>query len=461
MSNRRLPLAEVGVLIGKTPRWPRQTIMGTFEDTYVMYAGPRTGKTAAMSGMLLDAPGFGLSTSTRPDVWGHTSIPRSRKGPVLTLDVDPFSGIGSSLAWDLLDGCVHPSIAIERAGYLMHAAPRDKSGKDAFWDAMSATYLRLLLHAGELDGANILDVLAWARDTSTMEPVSILYRNANIAAPGWAEELAAFAAEDEEYRQNVARGVLSALGWLSDPAMAAIACPSQEKSLDVWKLLEEGGTIYLIGANKPHGSIAAYNACLTSHVWETGKRRAGLSPGFRLDPPALFVIDEPAITCPVALDRWLAEGGGWGMPIVTGVQSPAQLVRQWGAEGARIIRDCATIEMVFGGNTDPAELEANSSICGMLETWDYDKKKPRETRLYPPERIRTLEEGHAVVLHRNARPVQTVISRVWDRADYEPATMRPITPTRPVFPDGTPVITGTATDVVTREEMPVLVDGRS
>jgi hypothetical protein len=425
-------------------------IYGSYEDTYIVYAGPRTGKTGWMSNVLVDAPGFALSTSTRPDVWGHTSIPRSRRGPVLTLDPDPFSGIGSSLAWDMLDGCVLPQIAIERAGYLMHAAPKASDGKDAWWDHQSAELLRLLLHAGELAGANLLDVLAWARDPSSKEPVSVLYDSPQ-AAFGWAAELDDLSDQDQEFRQNVARGVTTALAWLADPVMAAIACPAPGKSFDAWQLMAEGGTIYLIGANKPHGSIAAYNAALTSHCWETGKRKAALSPGFRLDPAALFVIDEPAICAPVALDRWIPEAGGWGMPVVTGVQSPAQLIRLYGTEGARTVRDCATIEIVFGGNTDPAELKSISEICGSRDSWQHvpgtagRAKQTHEVALYPPERIRKLDDGHAIVLHRNARPVEALISRVWDRPGYERADVMPTTAyDGPVWPDGTPVITATA-----------------
>jgi hypothetical protein len=424
-------------------------IYGSYEDTYILYAGPRKGKTGCMSGMLVDAPGFALSTSTRPDVWGHTSIPRGKRGPVLTLDPDPFSGIGSSLAWDMLDGCVHPAIATERAGYLMHAAPKNEGGKDAWWDHQSAVLLRLLMHAGELCGANLMDVRAWAGDPSSKEPVSVLYQ-APRAAAGWAQELDELTSQTSgEQLQSIGSGATTALGWLSDPVMAAIACPPQEKTMNAWDLIAEGGTVYLVGANKPHGSIAAYNACLTSHFWETGKRMAALQAGFRLDPPALFVIDEPAITCPVPLDKWFPEAGGWGMPVVTGVQSPSQLVRQWGPEGARIIRDCATIEIVFGGNTDDKELDSVSAICGGQDSWDHvpgtgrTAKQTRETRLYPPERIRTLADGHAIVLHRSARPVEALISRVWDRPGYERAETMPAAPPFPVFPDGTPVITGT------------------
>lgn len=426
-------------------------VYGSHEDTYVVYAAPRTGKTGFLSGVLIDAPGFGLSTSTRPDVWGHTSIPRSKRGPVLTLDPDPFSGIGSSLKWDMLDGCALPQIAIERAGYLMHAAPKNDGGKDAWWDHQSAELLRLLLHAGELCGANLLDVKAWASDPSTKEPVQALYRSP-LAAYGWAGELDAISSQEPETLQSIARGVTTALGWLADPVMAGIACPPPGQSMDAWQLITEGGTAYLVGANKPHGSIAAFCAALTSHFWETGKRIAALSPGFRLDPPAMFVIDEPAITCPVPLDRWFAEAGGWGMPVATGVQSPAQLVRQWGPEGARIIRDCATIEIVFGGNTDPDELDSISKICGGKDSWKHVPgtgrrgKENYEARLYPPERIRTLEEGHAVVLHRSARPVEVLVSRVWDRPGYERAETMPATPpyAGPIWPNGTPVITGSA-----------------
>ena len=433
-------------------------VYGSHEDTYVAYAGPRKGKTAWMSGVLLDAPGFGLSTSTRPDVWGHTSIPRGKRGPVLTLDPDPFSGIGSSLKWDMLDGCVLPQIAIERAGYLMHAAPKNDGGKDAWWDHQSAELLRLLLHAGELAGANLLDVKAWAADPSSKEPVQVLYQS-RFTADGWARELDELSSStDGEFLQSVSRGVTTALGWLADPVMAAIACPGPGQSMDAWNLITEGGTLYLVAANKPHGSIAAFCAALTSHVWETGKRIAALSPGFRLDPAALFVIDEPAITCPVPLDKWFAEAGGWGMPVITGVQSPAQLIRQWGPEGARIIRDCATIEIVFGGNTDPDELDSISRICGGRDSWKHVPgtghrgKENYEARLYPPERIRTLEEGHAVVLHRSARPVEVLVSRVWDRPGYERAEAVPATPqyAGPVWPDGTPVLTGSAEPVLER-----------
>lgn len=429
-STRGLVPAQAGVLIGKGGR-PARALMGTHEDFYLVFAGPRKGKTGWMSGTLADAPGFALTTSTRVDVWAHTSVTRERRGPVCTLNPGGDGGVPTTLAWDLLDGCAWPAMAIERAGYLMDAAPHDASGRDAWWDHQGAQLLRLLLHAGALAGADARDVAAWARDPASSEPVSVL-DGTRGAAPGWGDELAALAdqaAGDGEFLRNVSRSALVALSWLSDPAMAAVACPRAGESLDAVQLLAEGGTVYVIGANQPHNPLRAYFACLTAHFFGTCKRVASVSPGLRLDPPAMFVIDEPAITCPVPLDAWSAEAGGHGITLVTGVQSPAQLARQWGPDGAKIIRDNASVRLMFGGHTDADELEAFSAVCGDADTWEHVRgpggrtRQPGTRRLFPPERLRTLGEGQAVLLHRSARPVLATIPRVWERAGYEKAEL--------------------------------------
>lgn len=445
---RLLPAQEAGVVIGRGGR-PKQVLMGTPEDFYLVHAGPRKGKTGWMSGVLADAPGFGLGSSTRVDMWAHTVIERERRGPVLTLNPGGDGGIPTTLAWDMLSGCAHPMLAIERAGYLMDAAPKDTSGKDAWWDHQGGELLRLMMHAGALAGATLRDVAAWVRDPSTGEPVSVLYGSPG-AAVGWAGELAAIcdqAGDDGEFLRNVSRSAVVALAWLADPAMAAVACPRPEDDLDMVQLLAEGGTMYLIGTDRPHGSFAPYYACLTAHGFDTAKRMASVSPGLRLDPPATLVIDEPAVGNPVPLARWSAEAGGHGITLVTGVQSPAQLARRWGEHDAKVIRDNATVTLIFGGHTDAGELDRFSAVCGDVDTWDRapggGKQPAPPRRLFPPERLRTLDEGTAVLLHRSARPVLAQITPVWERPGYQRAelpglTASPAAPARPALPAPAP-----------------------
>ena len=215
---------------------------------------------------------------------------------------------------------------------------------------------------------------------------------------------------------------------MSDPALAAIACPEPGEEFDAYAFLQSSGTVYLIGTDRPHAALAPYFACFTAHLFDCAKRLASVSPGNRLDPPLTLALDEPAITCPVPLDKWSAEAGGHGVTIVTGFQSPAQIRGRWGEDGAKTIRDNASVKLVFGGCTDHNELEALSAVCGTRDTYDTVKgpdgkktRQPRTDRLYPPERLRTLPEWQAVLLHRSARPVQVTITPVWDRPGYQKA----------------------------------------
>ena len=92
-------------------------------------------------------------------------------------------------------------VPITRAGYLMDAAPKDPSGKDAWWDQQGAVLLRLMLHAAALVHAPITDVAVWVADPEAPAPMAILAGHP-AAAPGWAAELAAMLGHDGDDLQN-------------------------------------------------------------------------------------------------------------------------------------------------------------------------------------------------------------------------------------------------------------------
>ena len=452
---RRLAAVAAGVLIG-TGGTPARMLMGTHEDFYLIYAPPRRGKTGWLAGVALDAPGACLATSTRVDIYAHTVIPRSAKGPGWVLNPGGDGGIPTTLGWSPLEGCHKPSVAMEHAGYLMDAAPHDKGGKDAYWQGRGHELLRIMMHAAALGGATMREVAEWVRDPDATEPMAILTDDPD-AAPGWATELAALRDTEPEQRDGISAAAASALAWMSDPVMADIACPEPGTGFDVWDFLLGDGTVYLISTNRPHNSVAPYVACLAAHVFDSAKLAASYSPGNRLDPPLTLVIDEPAITCPVPLDRWAAEAGGHGITVATGVQSPAQLVKQYGEAGARTIRDCASVTIVMGGYNDDKELESLSAVCGHTTVWDLVKdpsgrktRQERTDRLYPPERIRTLTEFTAVLLHRSARPVEVRLALVWERDGYQKADT-----SRPVPAAATPVPEVRAIEAPRQEAIPM------
>jgi type IV secretory pathway TraG/TraD family ATPase VirD4 len=343
---------------------------------------------------------------------------------------------------------------------MMEACPKDPGGKDAWWDRQGAVLLRLMLHAGALVQAPITAVATWVADPRSAPALAILQGHP-AAAPGWAHDLAAMLDHDGEYVQNVAKGAMTALDWLADPAMAATACPQDSwEGLDAREFIEAGGTVYLIGTDRPHNSLAPYFATFTAHLFDTAKEIAARSPGTRCDPPLTLVIDEPANTCPVPLDRWSAEAGGHGVTLVTGFQSRSQMEQRWGAQGALTIWNNATLKLIYGGFTHDADLEAFSRVCGDVDTWEHVKgpggaktKQPRTQRLFPPERIRMLKEGTALVLHRRTRPLVAEIEPVWQRPGYQAATV-PGPPEHPQEPGAQPAI-----EAAHAEPVPV-TDGR-
>jgi type IV secretion system protein VirD4 len=438
----RLPAHEAGVHIGRS-RWLRRRLAVTHEDSVLVLGGVRMGKSGWLAGAVWDAPGAALVTSTRIDLYKNTAVARRERGPVLVLNPDGYGGIPSTLKWSPLDGCETPAGASAAAGYLMAAAPQDE-GKDAFWLQQAHDLMRLMMHAAALDGATILDVRDWVSDLSSLEALTIL-DNHPLAEPRWANELAAIQMSDDgaDALKSVQSTARSALAWLSDPAMAAVASAPPGEWLDMEAFIESGGTVYLVGADRPHAPLSPYFACFTGQMFETAKKVAAGSPGSRLDPPLTFALDEAALL-KAPLDRISAEAGGHGITWLAAVQSPSQLKQCWGEHGGRIVWDNATCKLIFGGLTGHEDLEAISAVCGERDTYDVvkgpDGKKvpqpPRQERTVKIEQIRLIPPGKALALYRATRPFFPQLRMVWDRPGYTPATVNPVT--APLVPlDGT------------------------
>jgi type IV secretory pathway TraG/TraD family ATPase VirD4 len=403
-----------------------QDVAGTRADSYLVIAPPQTMKTALIAGWAMNAPGALLATSSRIDLYLHTVIARAAAGPVWVLNPDGDGGIPSSFAWSPLDGCEDPRTALRRAGALMAAAPSDKSGKDAYWDAKGADLLRLMLHAGALAGVTMHEVTAWVRDPAS-SPASVIL-SGEYAAPGWAQALEGLCANEEQLG-HVAAGAAGALRWMDDPAMARAACPAGG-GFDCRAFAEDGnGTVYLIGADSEHGSLAPYFAAFADEGFFQLKQAAGRNGG-RLPRPATLALDEAATIVPVPLHKWTSVAAGYNITVIAGIQALSQLPARWGEHDAKTIRTNFTVKVIGGGFTDEAELESLSAVCGMRDTWDHTRhpdgsktKTPRQERLFPPERIRMLEQWHLLVVHRNTRPAETVITPVWDLPGYQRADL--------------------------------------
>jgi hypothetical protein len=120
---------------------------------------------------------------------------------------------------------------------------------------------------------------------------------------------------------------MPALAWLTDSRAAAVGDGGEDR-FEVRALLDQAGTLYLLGAED--GVVAPLIAALTAEIAHQARTMAAGMRGGRLDPPLTIALDEAALVCPVPLDRWTADMGGRNITIHISVQSRAQL-RQWSA----------------------------------------------------------------------------------------------------------------------------------
>ena len=425
----RLPVAEAGVNVGRRHGRP---VVISHEDAVLVIGPPRSGKSAAVGNWVWDAPGACLVTSTRTDLYKHTAAPRRERGRVRTLNPGGHGGIPTDFAWSPLDGCENPDEA-EAAGItLMAAAPQDKA-KDDYWTDGAAELLKLYFHAAILGGASIREARSWVADPTNLDALTIL-DNHEMAADGWGDTLASIllGSDDDDEKRSIRNAALSALRWLDNPAMTAVACASPDQWFDVEEFIEDGtGTIYLIGANK---SLAFFFAAFAGRMFRAARRLAEASPGGRLDPPLTLALDEAALICPVPLHEWSAEAGGAGITLLAAVQSPSQLRDRWGENGHDTIYNNMS-KLIFGGLSLHKDLQDISGACGERDTWTHVKgetgkktRQPGKEPTVPLERIRKMDPGMALFLHRGVRPFFTHLKPVWDRRDYIPATVSPASP---------------------------------
>jgi type IV secretion system protein VirD4 len=418
-----LPPAQAHIVLGTSLHRPAQIVAVSRAESILVVAPPQTLKTAFISDLVLRAPGAVLATSSRADQWRQTVATREHSGPVLVLDADGH-GPGTNFGWNPADGCANPIVAMRRAGDFMHASPRDPGGKDSWHEDRGKRLMQLAFHAAALTGRDMYQVRQWCQNPDDETFIKALLRPG--AARGWADTLEAMLGQEPEFLNSATTSAEAALGWMDDPEMAAVACPDRG-GLDIARFLrQERGTIYLIGAARPYGSLTPFFTAFTSEYMEQARHLAERSPDGRLPVPMTLALDEAATTARVDLARWLAVTAGYNITAVVGLQAFSQLEANWGGPAqAEIILNLLSTKIIGGGVTSPADLDRLSTICGSHRVWrkEAGHRVHEQVPVFPPERIRLLDDLHALVVHRNAKSLEVRVPAVWENPAYAPVTL--------------------------------------
>ncbi len=415
------PLVRVG--------WLR--VWSPCEDVTLRIGGPRTGKTGELAGRILDAPGAVIATSTRTDLIELTGPCRKHFGPLYVFNPAGVGGRASTVSFNPLSGCADPRTATHRAADLLAAvtAPgRDGSDRE-FWAGQARRVLASLMHAAALGETGMRDVLAWVADpdAASADVRRFLRRSSE---PAFDSDAAQFFTTNDRTRSSICSTIMPALGWLTDSVAAAAAganAADPEGGFDVARLLDERGTVYMLGAED--AQTAALVCALTGHIARQARTIAALQRGGRLDPPLTLALDEAALICPVPLDNWTADMGGRGVTIHIAVQSRAQLRQRWGDTGAAAILNNAATLLVYGGSRDPDDLAAYSILTGERDeevanldhAGNFSGLTFRRVPVLSPAQIAQLPERRVVIIRRGMAPAVGKVQMAWKRHDVRRA----------------------------------------
>jgi type IV secretion system protein VirD4 len=394
----------------------------------VVVVGPtQSGKTSSIAvPSILEWEGPVLAASVKSDLLRHTMTERGERGRVWCIDPTRSTGMDPS-EWSPLPACRDWAGARRMAAHLTESAKADGTTADGeFWYATAAKLLAPLLFAASRQGRTMADVVHWVDTQEAGEVCGILEQVGHLEALDAAR---ASWCRDERTRSSVyttAETVLAPFGPSGSVAPSTFE-PAQ--------LLGGRHTLYLCAPAHDQRRLRGYFTALTqqllSHAFTSATRT-----GRPLDPPLLIVLDETAHIAPLPeLDGLAATCASHGIQLVTVWQDLAQVRARYGARAPTVLNNHRA-KLFLPGIADPDTLEYASRLIGDEEasvpSWTKDPRGGRSTtstrgprRLLPPEDLRCLPRGDAVLVYGTLPPARLRL-RPWWTASVR--RIRPVSP---------------------------------
>ncbi|MCD4850603.1 type IV secretory system conjugative DNA transfer family protein [Arthrobacter sp. AK01] len=406
-----------------------QTLYVQHEDSMWVFAPQRSGKSLFLAvGIILDAPGPVVTTSTKNDVLMLTAVARQRRAHVEVFDLQDISGWPNKVRWNVIAGCEDPDEALARAKAWAGAQPMGNVKNGDFFNSKAAAVLGRFLHAAALGGRGIEDVVRWSNNFVDKEPLEILIDHA--APEAFSARLRALttsrAGETVDSIQETLAGLLEPL---SSPTAMQMLSPAEGEGFDMNRFLAKPNTVYLLtdGERSP---IAPLVAMFADFMFRKAQRISQSKPGGRLWPVFTMVLDEaPNVAALPDMAGALSDSGGRGIRVIGFSQSFAQNRQRWGNEAATAIRGTSSIRMFLPGLEELDELEKIAKAAGVTKRQRVSTSQGRggssrttseeERPVLRAHDIQQLPVGEAFMHYSNVKPAKVKLTPWWERKDAE------------------------------------------
>ena len=416
--------SDAGYLLGTAHGEP---VWASVERSILVIGPPGSGKGLHVAiNAILDAPGPVITTSTKPDNLKATLTARADRGQVGVFDPQGMNGDGFEhlVAWDVIAGCENPMRAATRAEAIAANTGISDSSENRIWRVHTKTVLETVLHAAALDGASVEDAYRWMQSPHALEtPLGILQSHPD-ACPTWDDRLRALALNsDSRFLGSMMSVIAAAIAPLALPTVRASLTPTPTcPAITAEQLLADAGTLYCLATDRGAAAAAGLVSALIEDIAYTARLTAARSPGGRMDPPVLFLLDECANVAPIpSLPSLLADGRGQNLTVIPIFQTLAQVRSRYGDQDASTVFSASQVKLILGGADDADDCRDLSALIGERDDWyatsshssyalAIDTKATTSTSLrkvpiLPPDAIRSIPFGSAVMLLSQANPI--------------------------------------------------------
>jgi type IV secretion system protein VirD4 len=365
--------------------------------------------------------------SNKTDVLAATAEVRAERGPVWVYA--PMSDLRSlgmrGCCWTPLTGCGDWSGALAMAQWIFDADPgaaaaSDSSGGARFYNREAVeALLPALLHAAALGGRGMADVLGWLRggvDALDVPRELLDCHGAEHAALA----LAGVQALDERPRSLLTMSAAQLIGAYRHPEVQA----ADRHGFDPDRLLDEGGTLYLIAPEGHQELLAPIFGGLLGELLRMCERRAQHVRDPRVLPLLKILADEAAHLAPLAqLPMLLSVSAGWGARWCLVFQSIAQIRHRYGVQADAVlgntlcklamgpIHDRATRDELVAllGDELVEQTSRTDSAGSRSSVTRHEQVRPKITA----EQLAMLGEGEAIAIHGRDLPAVVQLP-VWE-----------------------------------------------
>ncbi|MFI5783767.1 type IV secretory system conjugative DNA transfer family protein [Nocardia sp. NPDC051570] len=361
--------AQPGVMIGRAVAGG-QALYASYEDLHLDIWGPRQGKsTSRVIPAIMEAPGPVATTSNKRDVVDATRAARAQRGDVHVFDPQGVAEEPCTWFWDPIawvwgtDGDGAQERAAELAG---HFADGDENSRsDAFFEPEGEDLLSGLFLACALSRRPITQAFAWVTNTDDREPIQILddggfdLVSAALSAQYYAPEKQRSGVFGTAKKMTNCLKFQRVRPWVTPPAKGE----RPRRAFDVDAFVTSSDTLYCL-SEEAKGSAGPLITAFAAAVADAGKRE-GIRCGGRLPVPLLIALDEAAnIVRWRELPKQYSHFGSRGIVVMTVLQSWAQGVRCWGADGMEALWSASTVKVLGSGLDGAAFLRDRSELIG-------------------------------------------------------------------------------------------------